>query len=266
MLPNFLGIGVQRAATTWLHDCLSEHPDVFVPAEKELRFFNNQFEKGMDWYESKFEFRKSESAVGEITPLYMHTAPISRIHECLPTARIIVILRDPVDRAYSAYRLLNEKFKGMSFEEACKSPRGEFLSRYSLYADRLREVYEMFPEDRVKVLLYEDISAEPNRVLAEVYEFIGVDPRFRAAEPDKRTNRIIAPTIQSVLRKSGMGWTIRLVKASPLGNVIRKWSLRETQNPSVRETAFRDKLRTTFVEDICQLEQLVHRDLAKWRQ
>ena len=265
MLPTFLGIGVQRAATTWLHDCLSEHPDVFVPAEKELSFFNKHFEKGMGWYEQKFDSRKSQSAVGEITPTYMHTTPISRIHEFLPNTRIIVILRDPVDRAYSAYQLLQEKFNGMSFEEVCESPRGDLLINWSLYADRLSDVYEVYPAGQIKVCLYDDISTKPEQVLAEIFQFIGVDPGFRPEALRKRPNRIIAPKFQRVLERYGMGWTIPLVKASPVGNAIRKWSLRDTRSQPVKETNRRDRLRTAFAEDISKLEMLIQRDLSSWR-
>ena len=99
MLPNFLGIGVQRAATTWLHNCLDEHPQVFVPKDKELHFFSSQFDRGLAWYESCFAAANGQMAVGEITPTYLHEAPIERIAATLPAARLFLVLREPVARA-----------------------------------------------------------------------------------------------------------------------------------------------------------------------
>ena len=72
MLPNFLGIGAQRAGTTWLYNCLNEHPDVFVSSAKEIHFFSHEFDRGVTWYEGHFQGRNTESAIGEITPNYLN--------------------------------------------------------------------------------------------------------------------------------------------------------------------------------------------------
>ncbi len=265
MLPNFLGIGVQRAASTWLHNCLSEHPDVFVPEKKELHFFNAHYENGLAWYEKQFDSHAGETAVGEITPSYMHAAPITRIHDCLPDVRLIIILRSPVDRAYSAYRLLNKQFDGMTFHEACNSSHGGYLTTMSLYAERLTEVFDLFTHDRVKVFLYDDVSTEPERVLAEVFQFIGVDSRFQPDSIRTRPNRIIFPKLTRTMQMAGLHWGLSLVKASPVGDMIRKWSRRKNGSPAVGNSDFLNRLYAQFDDDINTLETLLQRDLSFWR-
>ena len=265
MLPTFLGFGVQRAASTWLHNCLSEHPDVFVPEKKEIHFFNAHYENGIGWYERHFDSQTGETAVGEITPSYLHAAPIARVRDCLPDVRLIVILRDPVDRAFSAYRLLNRQFDGMTFEEACNSSRGAYLTNLSLYAERLREVYDLYPRQQVGVFLYDEVSSEPDRVLAEIFRFIGVDCTFRPASLQTRPNRIIFPKLTRFIERAGMGWSLSLVKASPAGDMIREWSRRKEQT-KVEDHKFRNELRARFVDDIDALEKLLQRDLSIWRR
>ena len=117
-LPNFIGLGAQRAATTWAYACLREHPEVFIPEQKEIGFFRWHYDKGLDWYASHFEGHAGEPAIGEITPGYMHSAEaIGRIATDLPSVRVFVVLREPVQRSFSAYQLLHERFCGMDFED-----------------------------------------------------------------------------------------------------------------------------------------------------
>ena len=120
MLPSFLGIGVQRSATTWVHNCLKEHPGVYVPEEKELRFFDENYERGFAWYEKYFETSSEGQVVGEITPNYFNVPDaLARISEHLPEVKLFVIFREPVSRARSAYRLLlDDKYKNMTFRQA----------------------------------------------------------------------------------------------------------------------------------------------------
>ena len=122
-LPTFVGIGVPRAGTTWLHTLLDGHPQVYLPTRrKEVRFFDRHFEHGLDWYEGFFctpgEAARYQ-AIGEISPQYLYERGCAdRIFEVLPSAKLLVMLRHPVDRAYSQYGFILQRrnFRG-SFEE-----------------------------------------------------------------------------------------------------------------------------------------------------
>src|SRR6185503_20533874 len=190
-LPNFLIIGAEKAATTWLARSLAEHPDVFVPPEKELFFFSSRFDRGLEWYASHFRERSGEARVGEATPVYLSNpdAP-NRIRETLGEIDLIVSLRQPVDRAYSAYwhnlrqgRILPET----SFREAIDADAWGIRSR-GLYGLHLPRFLAMFPRDRLQVLLYDRIQADPSQQLRASLVFLGVDPAFRPSTLDSRLN------------------------------------------------------------------------------
>ncbi len=119
MLPTFLGIGTQRGATTWLANCLREHPDVFVPELKEASFFDIHYRYGWHFYEGFFGGAQNVKAVGEITPDYLYCLKCpERIARHLPDVKLFAILRNPIERAYSAY-IFFEKFRDAgSFENA----------------------------------------------------------------------------------------------------------------------------------------------------
>ena len=122
-LPDFLGIGVQRGGTTWLHTLLASHPDVFMPSRrKEIRFFEKYYDRGLGWY-SEFFCPPAEAsrykAIGEIsTQYYDDEASPRRIHADLPEAKLIIMLRHPVSRAYSHYGFVVQRmnYRG-TFEE-----------------------------------------------------------------------------------------------------------------------------------------------------
>lgn len=100
---NFLGIGAQKCGTTWLFELLSLHPQVRFPAGKEVHFWDGQRERGVDWYEGLFEGQPPSVAVGEITPAYAILAPpiIAEVARAFPALRLIYLIRNPIDRAWS---------------------------------------------------------------------------------------------------------------------------------------------------------------------
>ncbi|MBA3731354.1 MAG: sulfotransferase domain-containing protein, partial [Gammaproteobacteria bacterium] len=106
MLPNFLIIGASRCGTTWMANNIKSHPDVFMPPKKELHFFDASFDKGWDYYASFFPDKKCARyrAIGEATPAYLYMPQVARlIKSRLPDVKMIVSLRNPIDRAYSQY-------------------------------------------------------------------------------------------------------------------------------------------------------------------
>ena len=101
-LPDFLGIGVQKGGTTTLQRLLEQHPQVYLPPCKELHYFSLHYGQGEAWYQQQFEAAAPDQRCGEITPYYLfHPQVPARIHALLPEAKLIVLLRDPVERALS---------------------------------------------------------------------------------------------------------------------------------------------------------------------
>ena len=220
-LPTFLGIGVPRAGTTWLHQLLSAHPDVFLPSRrKEVRFFDRHHEEGQGWYEGFFcppDEADRYSAIGEISPQYLYCdACPERISALLPQAKLLVMLRHPVDRAYSQFGFVIQRrdFRG-SFEEfVATRPRAlemgfysRYLERYLDHFDRQRILPILFEEavsgGRRRALLGEPHPSAPGRVVIHVgarrVRGSGVGALCRGAEvrrPHRRLGR------QSCLRSS----------------------------------------------------------------
>lgn len=217
ILPSFLVIGAQRAGTTSLFDYLSRHPQVAGPSSgdgsvawpKELHFFDERFSRGLDWYRAFFplaltrslaRLRGGELVAGEATPSYLfHPATPRRVAETLPDVRLVALLRDPVERAYSHFQLWRRTGRErLSFEEAVEAEhrrsnggtarrrtgarargrrrRRSYLAR-GLYAEQLERWLEWFPRGQFLVIPSEDLMTRPAETYREVLDFLGLEPR-----------------------------------------------------------------------------------------
>lgn len=228
-LPTFVIAGAMRCGTTSLAAWLRDHPDVFIPREKELHFFDRHYERGLDWYAEQFAGATTETAVGEATPNYLFEhASLERLSRDLPGVRLVVLLRDPVARAHSHY--LHRVARGgenLSFEDAlaaepARLAAGDALDRahYSYlergrYLEQLRRVRALFPEDAVAVHLFEDLRDDPLSLFGAVASFLGVEAglvpdavgrqanayqRFRSLRIRKAASRLPGPIRDAVGR------------------------------------------------------------------
>jgi hypothetical protein len=220
VLPDFLIIGTKRGGTTSLFKYIIQHPEVApifpsVQGIKDVRFFDSNFGKGTVWYRSHFPLRlhriyaervkKRRLLAGESTPYYLfHPHAARRAHLVVPDARIIVLLRNPVDRAYSHYK--DEVKNGretLSFEEAIEREPTRLRSAWDrilddptfnsfelehhsylahgIYADQLSRWLDVFPADRVAIFRSEDLYADPGEVHRRVLTFLGLTPWEPAA-------------------------------------------------------------------------------------
>lgn len=199
-LPDFLIVGAQKAGTTALYSYLRWHPDVTGPAFKEISFFDRHYMRGERWYRAHFPRRRGH-IVGEASPSYLfHPAAPERAARLVPAVRLIALLRNPVDRAFSHYQ--HEVVLGreqLSFEEALdredERMRGELArmardpSYFSyawwnhtyvargLYAEQLERWLARFPREQLFVLVTEELGAEPAVAYRDVLEFLGAPVR-----------------------------------------------------------------------------------------
>lgn len=192
-----------RSGTTSLARYLGEHPDVFVPPRKEIRYFDVPSNARIEWYAAHFKEAIRESAIGEATPNYMYEPQaIHRIADLLPSARLIAILRDPATRAYSHYwmnRALRreplEFLEAIEKEEArlARAPRRDRLW-YSYvdqgrYLRQLQHVCKFFPRDQLHIMLFEDLRDVPNTSYAAVCRFLGVRDDFAPLLLGRKINK-----------------------------------------------------------------------------
>ena len=170
-LPDFICIGPGRTGTTWLHAALTGH--VGLPLRvKETRFWGQYYYKGIEWYADHFRHCDPSLPVGEACPYFATPNAREQIARHLPNCKIIVTLREPVDRTYSQYRLMRKMgLARASFEEELKHPRIVDTNRYAFH---LRGWMDLFGADNVKVLLFDDLRNHPQKFLDEVCAFIGI--------------------------------------------------------------------------------------------
>ncbi|GAC1381660.1 MAG: hypothetical protein NVS4B7_18140 [Ktedonobacteraceae bacterium] len=209
LLPDFIIIGTQRGGTTSLYYYLTEHPGIARALMKEVHFFDDHFEEGLHWYRAQFpsalqkyyaeRIRKEHFLTGESSPYYLFYPPApERISKVVPNAKLIVLLRNPVDRAYSHHWLVTlEGKETLSFEEAIQREEerlgGEhekmatdeqytsfnhrhfsYLAR-GIYVDQLQHWMKYYTQEQMLILKSEDLYKETARIFKQTLDFLGVD-------------------------------------------------------------------------------------------
>jgi len=173
-LPNFLVLGVPRAATTWLYNCLSVHPDVFVP-KKELEFWSDSNKQSLDAYLTQFDGWRNKKACGDVSVGYFSSkVACEKIAKYIPNAKLIVILRDPVSSALSHYRKRLAQGKApVTFEDALvKEPiRYKLQGDYGYHMEMWRA---HFMSEQMLVLQYERLKPNASLEFAHVCNFLGI--------------------------------------------------------------------------------------------
>lgn len=212
ILPDFIIIGAMRSGTSVLYNYIVTHPFIFPALRKEINFFSTLHYLGTNWYKSNFtlkftkfiecKIKRKKFVTGESTPYYLfHPLSARRIHDLLPNIKLIVILRNPIDRAYSHYHVIKNsrdarKPEKLSFDDAIKeekkrlenerekiisnpnyeSPthrRFSYISR-GLYVDQLEEWMNFFPRNQFLILTNEDLDSKPIETCNKIFEFLGL--------------------------------------------------------------------------------------------
>lgn len=174
--PNFIYIGPDKAGSSWLHEVLIAHPQVFMPEAKDLYFFDRYYDRGLPWYLEQFRGATVRHAiVGEVCQDYLFhpDAPV-RIEESLGAARFMVTLRDPAERAFSSYLYyLKHGIEVGSFLEALETEPE--LLEHGRYATHLRRFSERFGPQCLHVAVFDDLVANPQRFVDNLTQWLGID-------------------------------------------------------------------------------------------
>jgi hypothetical protein len=293
--PNFFVVGAGRCGTTSLHRFLGQHPDVFVCGRKSPNHFAahvpqpewetpvaramaSQWVADADTYRSLFRDATTEHAVGDVSPVYLQALDVPRrIHLAHPDARIVAILRDPVERAHAHF--VGRQRDGIetcaTFDERVELELAAPLpvevafghvlgcGRYHHF---LAPYVEKFGRDRVKVVLYDDLVTDPVALLAEIFTFLDVDAGF-VPDVSARLNR--TGVIRH--RPARMVWTrsvrVRTALRPHLPERLRRSVgsrfLSGIDKPAL-DADLRRRLVEVFREDVAALEGLLGRDLSGW--
>jgi hypothetical protein len=292
-LPNVFILGAAKAGTTTLFEQLRQLPEVYFPFSKESLFFSQDplFEKGLSWYANTFyKEAKGFPVRGDASPHYLYwgdkVAPrLAQVYDKPP--KMIVLLRDPVARAYSWYwNMVREGNETLSFEEAlaCESERlkinraalekqGSMKFGYvqgSRYATQLRPFLDTFPRENFHFILHEDLQDKLPNTMQQVLAYLGLSDEGRDFD-DVQSNPSAMPrsmNLQRWLRRQST-WREWLKPVIPIKIRYRmkekllQMNLRESSYPPINpKTAI--MLRDQLADEVIQLQDIIQRDLTGW--
>jgi len=284
MLPNFVVVGAPKAGTTSLYNYLKGHPDIFLPHRKELLFFDSSFHKGLPWYEKYFKHYRGEKAVGDISPTYMGNPFVpKRMRRTIPEARMIFILRDPVERAWSHYWDLVGWGTKASFKETLRAPgmykRGhgyiEFdILDFGLYSRHIKRFLDYFPAEQCGYFLYDDLRDRPQDFLKGILRFIGVSERELPQTERKyhtcRANRsrffgnlLVSEPIRDFTYSCVPSKLVPACRG--LYDRLLSLNTKKIKPPAI---GGEDKifLKEQYRDEILSLQELIRKDLSSWLQ
>jgi hypothetical protein len=269
VLPSFLVIGAAKAGTTSIYHYLRAHPQVFMPERKELNFFvaEDGWSKGTSWYERHFEAAGGAVAVGEASPNYtkypLFAGVPERIAKLLPDARLIYLVRHPVDRYRSGY--LDEVRRGRQrnpIESTLTSNPGYLAA--SQYAMQIEQYLEHFSRDQLLVIISEDLKRQRAATMRVVHTFLGVDDIAPAALADEfnRTEgkRMLRPVARRLRRLPGASTVARLAPGASRRLGTRPLDLTRAEI----SPAFDRQLRELLRPDVQRLRRYLGDDFHGW--
>jgi hypothetical protein len=297
-LPDFLVIGAEKSGTTSLDRYLNQHPGIYMSPLKEPRFFALEGHKldfdgpgdqtaavqrssvtTLDEYRALFCEASGEQAVGETSPIYLYLPEAAdRIRRYVPEAKVIAVLRNPVDRAYSAYlHKVREGRETLGFAEALEREEARLQSnwapgwaykRIGFYHAQLARYHQRLPRSQIRIYLYEDLRAGPLGVLQDIYRFLGVDDAF-VADTSRRYNVAGRPRNRALLTllerpnpvKNILGPLLPQGLSRPVATRLRSWNLAA---PPPLAPEVRRELVSLYREDVLRLQELIGRDLSGW--
>ena len=213
--PDFFGLIPPRSASTWLFKNLSTHPDIFFPQEKELKYFSNYLNMcDIDWYLGCFD-GSGDKKRGEISPSYtiLPDKIIEMIHSIFPELKIVVLLRDPIERAWShvkhQYRLKESVFvnyygvfDSISYGKMVEALTNSWMLAYSDYLNIIKRWMTFYPKENFYINFFDSVIKEPEVILQEICDHIGVTKEIRWTNlPYQRVNEGIKKSIPNDIRK-----------------------------------------------------------------
>lgn len=294
LLPNFLIIGAGKAGTTALHQYLGEHPEIFMTKPKEPRFFlvwenlermrlhevenrlvYNRYDT-IEKYSELFIEGKNYAARGESSPQYLaNPYCAAKIKKLIPDVKIIAILRNPVDRAFSHYLTYkNWRTEKKTFEEAVneelKNGRINFVQEmrylsYGKYAGQIKPYLNLFSPEQIRIYLYDDLKKDSAGILKDIFHFLGVNEDFVPNLQNKHNVSLIRryssnSKMDKLLVYAQKGFI--KFKISFLERAVRNYRFYKPEfKPETRE-----KLISFYKDEISALEKILNKDLSHWRK
>jgi sulfotransferase family protein len=289
--PNFFIVGAAKSGTTSAYAYLQQHPQVFFPRVKEPHYFSqvkptreHRFSveaiTNRSAYLRLFKGAHGSAIVGDASPSYLwdpHAA--GRISCSVPDARILILLRDPVERAYSHY--LMDFREGMQHQPFYKALQRDIAREHKgwgisylyyelgLYAGQVRRYLELFRPERVRIMLFDELRHEPKRAMRKLAAFLGIDPDpLEGVDTSRVHNRYAEPRADWMRRLAGAKFARMVGQTAvprPIGRFIfEHLFLRPSRKPPIDPRA-RDLLCSLYHDDLVELEGMLNRPMPELR-
>ena len=299
-MPNFLIIGAAKAGTTALYSYLKQHPQIYMSPEKEPHFFAFEGEKlnfggtagDREWlnrnaitdiktYQQQFQKVSQQIAIGEASALYLYIPKAAeRIRHYIPNAKLITILRNPAQRAYSAFLFqMRDSLEPITdFTQALQEEKTRiqnnwvpiyYYQQMGFYYAQLKRYFDIFDREQIKVYLYEDFSANPMSIVQDTFQFLGVDDTFAPNVLERHnvsgipknkvlSNFIVNPHPIKDIFKPFFPNSLRRAL------IVRLKNRRSLDKPPPMSAEVRKQLIDVYRDDILRLQDLLQRDLSIW--
>ena len=274
-LPDVIGIGPPRTGSTWLYNALRDSVDM-PEGVKDTHFFERLNRRGIDWYASHFRHATGARPIVEICPgIFFKTHARDRIKAHIPNCKIIATMRNPIDRTYSAYKLLRRYgwVRSGTFDEILDAWPN--LAAGNCYAAHLKTWFDTFGRENVLVTIYDELRAEPQAYVSRVCDFIGIErvaltPRsdlgdevnsFARAPKNRRLARRAATVINWLNQHQRYGMVRALERWGVWEFCQGRGELYPRLSPDQQE-----RLRERYRPEVEALEQLLGIDLAAWKK
>lgn len=299
-LPNFLVIGAGKAGTTSLYHYLGQHPEVYMSPIKEPKFFalegrvpdyrgpgdrevwssgTNRAISDLKEYEALFDGVNREKAIGEASPGYLcNVGAPGRMKRYVPDAKLVAVLRDPAERAYSAYlHMVRDGREKLGFAEALGEEErrtregwapGWQYTREGFYHRNLERYFELFDRDQVRIYLYEELRADPLDLMRDAFRFLGVDEAFFPDISMKHNASGLpksALLVSLITRRNPLKTVLKPLLPKGLRTRISVGIQNRNLNPAPPlPPEDRERLIELYRKDILKLQDLIGRDLSRW--
>ncbi|MEM1370572.1 MAG: sulfotransferase [Cyanobacteria bacterium P01_H01_bin.15] len=296
-LPNFIIFGVQKSGTTSVYKYLSQHPQVYVSPTKETNFLCTDWERNpltvvnknsdrserkkirtFEDYTALFDGVTDEIAIGEASPNYLfhYETSVPQIKKYVPDVKLIAILRNPVDRAYSDYLMMVRE--GRETKAISEQLAGETISSFTikkgLYFEALQHFYANFDSARIKIFLFDELRQDSTKLMQELYEFLNVDSTF-VPDTERVFQKAQVPKNQALnkllqtpnpLRSSFAGLLQGVLPVKTRQNLRKSLvnlNMGSKSKPKLSDSD-RSQLFEIYRHDILKLQDLIQRDLSVW--
>ncbi|MFO1429202.1 MAG: sulfotransferase domain-containing protein [Candidatus Competibacteraceae bacterium] len=291
--PDFFIVGAPKCGTTALYEYLRQHPDIFMPELKEPHYFSSDLHPlyrttGLDNYLALFKEAQAHQQSGEASSSYLYSKiAASAIEAFNPLARIIILLRNPVDAIYSSHsynlfsgneaiqdletalELEEDRKQGRQIPESCRYIETLFYRDRYRYVSQVQRYFDLFGRSQVWVIIYDDLRNRLPQVYADTLRFLGVDAGFKptlsVVNPNKQVRGLRLHHL--VLRLSQLKAWLWLRRWIPFDvwQLYLKLNITERPRPAM-PSELRRRLIAEFAPEVARLSQLIERDLGAWSQ